>query len=70
MKDISYTEESTAENTRFLDESYLRQVANESITRYKANNSFSMGYSPDVSRITQKEVRRPKALLILLESCH
>ena len=56
MKDISYTEESTAENTKFLDESYIRQIANESITRYKQNNSFSMGYSPDIRRITQKEV--------------
>jgi hypothetical protein len=53
IKDINmtYSEESTNDNTRFMDESFIRQIANESVIRYKLNQSqnqsFHAGYTTD-----------------------
>eukprot|EP00330_Aristerostoma_sp_ATCC50986_P004471 CAMPEP_0114592112 /NCGR_PEP_ID=MMETSP0125-20121206/14021_1 /TAXON_ID=485358 ORGANISM="Aristerostoma sp., Strain ATCC 50986" /NCGR_SAMPLE_ID=MMETSP0125 /ASSEMBLY_ACC=CAM_ASM_000245 /LENGTH=249 /DNA_ID=CAMNT_0001790595 /DNA_START=600 /DNA_END=1349 /DNA_ORIENTATION=- len=52
VKDISMTDESTYDHTRFLDESHIRSYAKESVDRYKQSISFNLGYSPDTSKIS------------------
>ncbi len=47
IKDINmtYSEESTNDNTRFMDESFIRQIAAESVNRYKLNQSHNQSFN-------------------------